>query len=208
MEFAGEFETHLTVRLDGAQSMEALQAWAVRNGLKCIHIVLERGRTPSQPMLNRRGHGAFSSELATASELSRRLNADGFVVSRLKIEATPWNLDVPESDREASAHHRERYFEHHVKLALDPSAATAALIELAQGHSAHLSRNAMRIRDDGRHERFVTQRCPAVGRSTACRQLHDLLEALAAGGYQVLDVEEEFVVYDSNTALDAGWIEP
>jgi hypothetical protein len=158
-------------------------------------------------MVGRRGRGGLTGELAAAADLGRRLAADGFAISRIKIEAAPGNRDVPRSDAEAAGHHPGRYFEHHVKLALDPGADVAGLAELSRGYAARLSRNALRVRDDGRRERFVTQRCYAVGRPTARARLDALLAALAAGGYAVLDVEEEFVVYDSDPGVDAGWLD-
>jgi hypothetical protein len=207
VEFEGEFETHVTVRIDTPAGVDALRAFAERHGLSFHHIVLDRGEYPSQPMVGRRGRGGLTDELAAADELSGLLSDAGFAVSRVKIEAAPGNRDVPQSDTEAAARHAGRYFEHHVKLALDPGADTPALAKLAQGHAAHLSRNARRVRDDGRQERFVTQRCYCVGRPAALRRLEALRAALAAGGYAILSVEEEFVVYDSAPAVDAGWID-
>ena len=57
MDFDGHFETHVTARADGPAGVEALRAWAARRGLKFHHIVLDRGRTPSQPMVTRQGPG-------------------------------------------------------------------------------------------------------------------------------------------------------
>lgn len=77
---------------------------------------------------------------------------------RIKVEAAPWNDGVPERDADAV---EGRYFEHHVKLLL-PDAAAGTLVSLTrllEPHQARLSRNARRQRDDGRHERFATQRC-------------------------------------------------
>lgn len=207
VEFEGEFETHVTVRAEDPGAVQALREWAGGRRLTFHHIVLDRGRTPSQPMVGRRGRGGLSEELAEAADLGRRLAADGFAVSRVKIEVAPGNRDVPDSDAEAVEYHPSRYFEHHVKLALDPGADVAGLAELSQGHAAHLSRNALRVRDDGRRERFVTQRCHAVGRPAARARLNALLAALTAGGFTVLDVEEEFVVYDSDPGVDAGWLD-
>lgn len=204
VDFTGEFETHLTVRADDP---DALQAWAVRHKLKFTHIVLDRGRTPSQPMLTCWGKGRLA-DLRTAAEiLSRRLATDGFVVTRLKVESAVTNSGVPRADEGAANLHAGRYFEHHVKLSLDDAADLDELVALARRHRAHLSRNARRTSDGGRHERFVTQRCRAVGGATARRHLDDLLTALQGGGYVVVDVEEEFVVYDSNLAVDAGWLD-
>jgi hypothetical protein len=202
MEFAGELETHLTVA-PGDRAEGALATWAAGRGLGLLHIVLPRGRVPSQPMLTWRGTGGLSRAREAAAELARALAEDGFVVTRIKIEAALENEDIPRSDAEA-AHHPERYFEHHVKLRLGPGVDLDRLAALAAGHGAHLSRNALRTHDDGHDERFLTQRCPRVGRARAHERLAALLQALA--GHQILEVEEEFVVHDSNLALDDGWM--
>jgi hypothetical protein len=207
VEFDGEFETHVTVRAEGPDGIEALRSFAERHGLTFHHIVLDRGRTPSQPMVSLRSRGSLSGELAAAAVLSRRLTAAGFAVTRVKIEAAPDNRDVPDSDADAAGRHPGRYFEHHVKLALAEGADVRPLAALAIGHAAHLSRNARRVRDDGVSERFVTQRCYAAGRAAARERLNALVAALAAGGYTILSVEEEFVVYDSDPGVDAGWLD-
>ncbi len=206
MEFTGEFETHITVGLKDSNQFEALQAWGIARGLKFIHIVLDRGIHVSQLMLTRHGKGGLTDQLKIASDSSKSLNAEGFSVARIKIEAAPWNQDVPQSNAEAVNHPGDRYFEHHIKLLLEPSANIVTLRERATAHSAHLSRNVLRIRNDDYRERFVTQRCLAVGRVEARQQLQNLLNAIAPLGYLVIEVEEEFVVYDSNLKIDAGWI--
>jgi hypothetical protein len=207
MDFAGEFETHLTVALtDVERDVAALRAWGAGRGLKCTHIVLARGRSASQPMLTREGRGTLAGERAAATALAADLAAAGFTVTRVKIEASPLNSDVPRTDTDGRGHPDERYFEHHVKLSLDPTADLDALTTLARRHDAHLSRNALRARDDGRQERFVTQRCHGVGLETARGRLAALLRALHDDHYGVLEHEAEFVVYDGNLALDDGWI--
>jgi len=206
MDFAGNFETHLTIGLDDTAGVEALRAWGEAHGLKCLHILLQRGASPSQPMLTRRGSGDLASELRIANDLSRQLGAAGFRVTRIKIEAACTNRDVPATDADARAH-PGLYFEHHLKLLLDPQTDLVPLASLAQEHAAHLSRNALTARPDGREERFVTQRCRLVGREVARRRLDALLKTLKTHGYPILDVEEEFVVFDSNGEIDAGWID-
>ena len=207
MYFNGEFETHVTVHLDKAADIDRLRAWAGPRDLKCTHIILARGHAASQPMVTRHGRGGFAAEQAAANELADALRAAGFTVTRIKTEAAPWTTGVPATDDEGRRHPPERYFEHHVKLLLGPPADMTALIQLAQEHAAHVSRNALRRRGDGREERFVTQRCFGVGRTSAREALDALLYALRRAEYPIIDVEEEFVVHDSNVALDAGWIE-
>lgn len=207
MEFTGEFETHITVCLNDSDRIERLQKWSINHGLKCLHIVLNRGVTASQPMLTRHGWGDITGELRTAYNICQSLNAEGFSVTRIKIEAAPWNQGVPQSNVEILHHSSDRYFENHIKLLLEPSAKILTLAELAERHSAQLSRNVLRIRSDDRHEQFVTQRCINVGRVEARQQLQALLDEIASLGYPFIEVEEEFVVYDSNLEIDAGWIQ-
>lgn len=190
------FETHLTLDFD-----ERLPQWAGRHGLKYTRIRLDQGTTPDQPMLTRTGHGDLEAQHAEARVLTGALRDAGFTVRRVKIEAAPWNSAVPAAPGPTG----DRYFEHHVKLILtagDIPKARAA----AQLHGAHLSRNARRTRDDGRHERFVTQRCRDVGRPQARERLDALLDALRQQALHPVEVEEEYVLLDDNPELDAGWI--
>ncbi|TDC80407.1 hypothetical protein [Streptomyces hainanensis] len=191
---ADVLETHITVSCPPG-GIPRLAAWAAARGLGFTHIELARGLARSQPMVNVRGD---------ATVAVRDLVADGFAVVRVKTEAAPWAASVPQRDddpREAG-----QYFEHHVKLLLPADHERPALERLATPHGAHLSWNARRVRPDGRQERFVTQRCHDAGRDTAERRLTALLDALRAAGHHILEVEREFVLHDSNLALDDGWI--
>ncbi|MHA7962062.1 hypothetical protein ACX9I7_30430 [Streptomyces sp. L500] len=208
VDFAGDFEAHLTVRADdGAATVDALERYAAGHGMKCAHIVLDRGRTPSQPMLTLRGSGPLPVVRAAVEDAARGVRGAGFAVVRTKIEATPWAEGVPGTDAEAAALGARYYFEHHVKLLLTSGTDTSALTALAEAHAAHLSRNARRVRADGRAERFVTQRCRLVGRPTAERRLDALLAALRDAGYDTASSEREFVVHDSDETVDDGWID-
>jgi hypothetical protein len=193
----GEFEVHLTLLAD-----LRLAGFAAAHGLKYTRIVLDRGATPDQPMVTFRARGRFAEVTAEAHRWQARLAADGFTVVRVKVEASPLNVDVPQLDAQAQP---DRYFEHHVKLVVDNAG-----IDLARGislrHSAHVSRNARRGDPDGRHERFVTQRCYDCGRPEARRRLDELLADLGAAKLTVVEVEQEYVMLDSDPSVDAGWI--
>lgn len=214
-EFEGEFETHLTVRLDpragdgtgDSREADRLGHWAARNGLKLTRILLDRGAMPDQPMLTERGRGSLSRQRAAAGLRSAELRAAGFRVVRVKIEAAPWNEDIPGTADEAAALSPDCHFEHHVKLLLTGEPQLAAARAVAERHGARLSRNARRTTGPGSHERFVTRRCYAMGRPEARAGLDALLGGLAAAGLEVLEVEEEFVVHDDHPAVDAGWLD-
>jgi hypothetical protein len=204
MEFEGEFETHITVKLDRENEIEALQQWSRDRGLKFFHIVLNRGVIASQPMLSRHGWGCLSGELQQARDICHSLNTDGFIATRIKIEAAPNNRDIPQSNSEIN-NSSHRYFEHHIQLLLEPDADISKLAKLTESYGAHLSRNISRIREDDRREHFITQRCFAVGRIEAKTRLQTLVGAIDLLPYPIVKIEEEFVVYDSNIELDAGW---
>ncbi|MEU0833469.1 hypothetical protein [Streptomyces sp. NPDC005969] len=106
-EFAGELETHLTVRLDTAVgAMDAssrLEHWAGRTGLKLTRIALDRGSMPDQPMPTETGRGPLTERRAAALLRSAELRAADFPVIRVKIEAAPWNADIPQMADEAAA---------------------------------------------------------------------------------------------------------
>jgi hypothetical protein len=203
----GTFETHITV---AAGEAEGLSVFAAEHGLKFLHIELDRGNTPSQPMLTLRGSGAFDQQQAEARDWCERLQAVGIRPLRVKIEATPWSPGVPQTDRDVAEEPAERYFEHHIRVRL-PSERVSDLLavtDVAERHGARLSRNARRRGPDGGHERFVNQRCRHVGRATATERLDALVTDLRTAGHEVESVEQEYVVHDSHLDLDRGWLTP
>lgn len=198
--FEGLFESHLTV--EPTDDDERLRSLAQRHGAKYTRIVLDRGRSPDQPMVTVRGRGTLDEQRALTAAWTRRLRAAGFPVTRAKIEAAPDNAGVPQAGELPDG----CYFEHHLKVVLADDAGIAAVREIGERHAAHVSRNARRALPGGRHERFVTQRCHDAAQPEARRRLAALIAELTAAGFPPVEIEEEYVVADSNLALDAGWI--
>lgn len=207
MKFQGQFEFHVTVAASGPNELSSLSEWARRNGVSFLLIELARGTTVSQPMLTWRDSGRLTDHMQRLTEFRSRLTADGFPVVRMKVECDPFSDGVPITDADALRVRPDQYFEHHIKLLLSEKTDLSALTMIATSHSAHLSRNAFRVRNDGFCERFVTQRCRCVGRQTAQHRLAHLKEDIEKSGHSILEVEAEFVVSDSNESLDAGWLE-
>jgi alpha-D-ribose 1-methylphosphonate 5-triphosphate synthase subunit PhnG len=200
----GNFEVHLTVPAGQRRRAAAI---ADRDGLKFSDIVLDQGEHPGQPMLTLRTNGTWEDVVAAADKERIRLRDAGLHVVRTKIEADPANPGVPATDAHAAGEPDTRYFEHHLKLRL-PDAAPhrlASITTLVTPHHARLSRNARR-RGTGGEERFVTQRCHRVGRTTARARLAALRDALLAAGHEIVEVEEEYVVSDTALHLDDGWL--
>lgn len=205
--FTGAFETHVTLAASPDGAADGLALFAAGLGVKFAHIVLDRGRIPSQPMLTVPGEGTRAARIDAAESLSRDLADAGFRVVRVKVEAAPWNEDVPADDAAAARLGDSMYFEHHVKVVLDKDPGDSPLPALLGWFGARLSRNARRHRADGRAEWFATQRCYRVGLQTAGSRLDALVSALTKAGQPPVEVEREFVVYDSAPSVDDGWLE-
>jgi hypothetical protein len=198
--FSGEFELHLT----GSEwQADELAAFAELHELKFGNIELHRGDVPSQPMLTIGAQGTLDEVRTVGQSWRQKMLAAELFVVRIKIEAAPWNEGVPRTDDEADP---ELYFEHHVKVLMAGGWHDwhGRVFRAVEGHDAHISRNARRRYDDGSQERFITQRCFGVGRATAQTRLRALLAALDE--FDVLEVEEEYVVDDDALHIDNGWI--
>jgi hypothetical protein len=203
----GDFETHLTIAFLEAVAAGSLQIFAAESGMKITHILLDHGREPSQLMLTRHSGGTLREALTEADGLTAQLAARGLKVRRIKIEIEATNPAAPANEREAKANPAEWYFEYHVKVLLLSLSDLEHLSEVARRSAAQLSRNAFLLRSDAREERFLTQRFYRVGRDTASEAFAALMVNLQQNRFVILDCEAEYVVFDSNVAMDAGWLD-
>lgn len=202
----GAFEAHVTVAAGDAAHVERFTNTCDELGIKSVVIELPRGETRSQPMTASYHHGTLQAVLAEVHEIARTLAARELQVTRVKLEAVGRNPMTPQTDEAARAA-PNNYFEFHLKLLLGPSDELAKIESVCLRHGAHLSSNARKLRDDGIAERFVTQRVYAVGRQSAEAQFAALLEDLRPLGLRYGQRIREYTVYDSNAAVDRGWLE-
>ncbi len=202
----GAFEAHLTVAARSEAELRRFRAFCDVASVKCIFIELGRGAEPFQPMTASHHRGTLRQVLEEVRAMARALAAEGFDVTRLKLEALGKNREIPEDDVTARAQ-PTHYFEFHVKVLL-PSGDTHVDVLRArcEPHGAHLSRNARKVREDGASERFVTLRVYGLGRANAEARFSALLEDLAGTGLKLTQRSREWTVYDSNHALDRGWL--
>ena len=201
------FEAHVTVSLSGAADLAAFRETCATLGVKCIVIELPEGDSPVQPMTASFHRGELLAVQEDVIAIARALVKKGFAVTRTKIEAHGRLLGTPETDAEAAQAPTTSYFEFHAKLALPEAADLAALETLCKAHGAHLSRNAHKLAGpDGLGERFVTLRAHAVGRLTAEARFAALCAAVVEAGHLLRNRIREYTVFDTNVALDRGWL--
>jgi hypothetical protein len=154
----------------------------------------------------RRSEASLTAVLAEARVIATELQEAAFPVVRVKVEADTLNQEVPQFDEETIGHAASNYFEHHVKLLRDLTAPSDQLLRVCVEQHAHLSRNSWRELSQGKEERFVTSRYYRVGSASSRGRLQQLLDSLNELGEQVIEVESEYCVYDSNLDLDRGWL--
>ena len=201
------YETHLTLADGDAEVTERLRQWAVENRLKWTHILLQAGKSPSQPMITFWGSGSIADQRRRANEVANEVALRGGRVVRVKIEANLENDEVPVSESEGQSE-PNRYFEHHIKVLFSDIFELNALGQRVVECDARVSQNIRRQRADGRYERFITQRVYCHGRVQAKSRLDRLLSLLRNGELHVMEIEEEYVVFDSNIDTDSGWFGP
>ncbi len=205
--YAGDFEMHLTVRTADEMALRAFQNWCESHEMKCVQIVLSRGQHTQQPMATwRRRETTLQQVVEEAQAFASGLNLNGVEVTRVKVEAAPYNNNIPVDQTQLAAHSPQNYFEHHIKVERDASASRETLTAVSERHGAHLSRNAFKQTAQGREERFVTLRDYENGRAESLAALTALIADLRAAGENVVEYESEYCVYDSNVELDAGWL--
>jgi hypothetical protein len=204
---AGTFESHVTVAADDLDQRARFRAACADLCVKCVLIELPAGVTRSQPMTSTYHRGDLAEVVAEVAALASALRERGFPPTRVKLEAVITNAGVPQTDEEAMAFPAGNYFEFHVKVLLPATADLDALRRVCKRHAAHLSSNALKRDEGGRTQRFVTQRVYGVGRLNAELAFEALQTDLLAAGFVLTNRLREYTIFDSNVAVDAGWID-
>jgi len=190
------FEIHITVEALPTSRLPAFVEVCQQLHAKPLVIELARGATATQPMLSKVvRRQSLAEALAVAAADAEFFRLHDLSATRLKIETAPYYSHLAAS---ASNSAHLPYFEWHGKVAYE---RTDILLALCLEHKAHLSRNALK---DQANTRFITLRefgaisifqARVVALTTALHQQWPLLKQ-----------ESECCLYDSNTALDAGWL--
>lgn len=192
------FEIHLTTSALLPSELAHFEAACERLQAKPLVIELARGTHATQPMLSKVVHAPdLLAALALASADAAFLGACYLPVTRTKLET---HTDYAHLAMAANGPCFVPYFEWHGKVHYQQP---AELLALCLRHQAHLSVNALRGESA---TRFVTLR--EFGPAAAFWGRVVGLLAELQGQWPVLKQEAESCLYDSNRALDAGWLTP
>lgn len=151
---------------------------------------------------------------AAAAEDAAILRAAGFEVIREKVEALASCDGVPADAAAAVRSPRDRYFEFHVLVDrpgrsigdADMASLRGVAGQFARelGTPVPLSYNALKPA-----QRFLNLRARGVGLAEAMAPVRALERTIAGmDGLAVKKVIAEYICFDSNRAVDNGWLEP
>ncbi|AFY52873.1 hypothetical protein Riv7116_0269 [Rivularia sp. PCC 7116] len=205
--YRGTFEAHVTVKADNLAWRVKFNELCQNLNIKCVFIELPQGVVRSQPMTASYHYGTLKDVLQKINRIAQKIKNADFEITRIKIEAMVSNRDIPISDIEAQKLPKSNYFEFHVKVILPASENLEVLRNYCLRHDAHLSTNAFKKLADGKQTRFITMRIYDMGYKSAQTRFDNLLQFLKAKEFKLSQQQREYTVYDSNSSLDAGWID-
>jgi hypothetical protein len=156
-------------------------------------------------------------DVASAREAAARdaeiLRAAGFDVIREKVEALATDPGVPRDAADAARSPADRYFEFHLlidgKTGPLSEADMIALREISTQLATKferpvpLSYNALKPA-----QRFLNVRAHGVGIDQAMQPVDELARAIAERDLIVKKTIAEYICFDTNRAVDNGWLEP
>lgn len=158
--------------------------------------------------------GDIDTARAAVARDAQVLRAAGLTVIREKVEALSVNAGVPRDAADARRSPADRYFEFHVLIDGRAAPLSEDDVRSLRGLSAQfsaklscpvpLSYNAMKP-----SQRFLNLRSRGVGLAQAMEPVNELQRAIEKTG--TLDVKKviaEYICFDSNRAVDDGWLEP
>lgn len=201
------YEIHLTVMLEGEQTVDQFRSSCANLGVKPIVLDLQGkdGETTMvDVMTSSKYFGDNYGAYMAARDLAMKLRDWRYVVVRTKIETVPWHPAAPVDNQPMPPN---CYFESHIPITLPESERTAlhaSLVQMDFG-DLHLSRNVFKRETDGSVVVMATLRRNDVNRAQFSQRLDTILHALSQH-WNIGKVITEFSVYDTKVSHDASWI--
>lgn len=158
--------------------------------------------------------GPLEDAVRAAGRDAAALRAAGLAVVREKIEAVATSPCVPQSAEDPRAREPARYFEVHLLFApvgeVLTEAHERALEEVSRACALALGRPVPRSYNAFKPSlRFLNLRAYGVGLDGARTDVEYVAARVERTGlWARVKVLEEYVSYDTNRALDQGWLEP
>ncbi len=148
---------------------------------------------------------ALEQMVEDAEKLSEK-----FEVVRIKLESLAINDGVPQLDEEAHAIPGDTYFEYHIKLKdveineANDNKLKALSAKLTQDLNIKVPFSCNNLPD---YQRFLNARTYKLGFKNSYALIDKIAHAINENGFTIDRIVSEFIAYDTNKALDQGWLE-
>ncbi|CAF0784820.1 unnamed protein product [Adineta steineri] len=129
----------------------------------------------------------------------------GLDIIRVKIKSLVLNNDVPENDLDKMLFwdKKSNYFEFYHKVLIKSLWQFRELKIFCHNRHLHLASFGKILNNEGYYS--VILRLFNVGREKALTENDYLMKCLTADNFPPLDIESNFIVYDSNINIDNEW---
>ena len=198
------YEIHVTVKISA--SVDEFKNACRDLGVKPIFLDLQM-RNSDAVIKDLMTSSVVIGDNRTAYEEMKRissgLSAAGFEVLREKIETVPWHPAAPWDSSQPMP--LNCYFESHLNVLLSAD-REEVLTCIAKAHSAHKSKNAFKVYEDGSYTIMVTLRDYTATHDSFREKLRLLKEELLLSDFSIEKEIVEFSVYDSRVSHDADWL--
>lgn len=148
---------------------------------------------------------ALEQMVADAEKLSEK-----FDVVRIKLESLATNDGIPQTDENAHAIPGDTYFEYHIKLKdveineANDSKLKSLSTKLTNELNIKVPFSCNNLPD---YQRFLNARTYKLGFKNSYALIDKIADAIKENGFTIDRIVSEFIAYDTNKALDQGWLE-
>jgi hypothetical protein len=196
----GIFKVHITV--DNEHSDKFLNI-SQANGIKTNSIYLPNAYQRKQLMTSRIHNGSYPALLEEMKTLISEKYQD-CRITRLKIKSLMSNEKVPGSDIEKVLYWEKKstYFEFHYKIRHCSRHSLELIKDLCRKRCISFTCIVYKKLAESECYCIVTMRLFDVGKVRACRENDYIVRFLKKNWLEPFQVENHFVVYDSNIDLD------
>eukprot|EP01118_Nematostelium_gracile_P012107 TRINITY_DN4378_c0_g1_i1.p1 TRINITY_DN4378_c0_g1~~TRINITY_DN4378_c0_g1_i1.p1 ORF type:complete len:230 (-),score=60.98 TRINITY_DN4378_c0_g1_i1:434-1123(-) len=211
----GVFEIHIFVLPlnPNEETIEKFRNACTTNGMKPLLLFLQyddgaKGVLQSSCYVS----GDFATAYAKSLENVEALKSAGFEVVRNKIEALASNEGVPQKENDPMQ--PNLYFEFHILVSkLDNSPLELEDIDFLVDTSQKLSSDLQLCIPLSWNylkpsQRFLNTRTYNIGREESSKMVDLISTKVIDHNLKIAKVISEYIVYDTNKALDNGWLEP
>jgi hypothetical protein len=197
------YESHITI--DNITNIDFFKFVCGKLKLKPILIELPTYKVSYQLMTSKYHNNNNLEKLKIELlDTVNKLREYDFIPIRLKIEASLNNYTVPILKEDIK--NIDDYFEFHFKVLINNPLELDKLKISCKENQLYISSNAFKSLDNNKHERFITLRVFNTIKSKALEKYNDTFKILKREDFKILNVEKEYVVYDTNINLDNRWI--